>query len=222
MIDSIDKKDSWLLKKQGKFSASEIWKLLGKAKDGSMFGQVAITYIRQKAVECMTDYWENPKLEFAKPLLHGKAIEYQAFDYYQRITGNYDMAYFGSDDPRFFSYGNDAGGSPDAVNVTDNTIDWVTEIKCPFNPAVHLDHLELKDQYALRDYSPEYYSQIQMLIMTLGTQGAHFFSFDERYKDKNKKGKIIEILPDKTFKNNLDARLEMAVIKRNEIINSLN
>jgi hypothetical protein len=222
MITTIESKDQWLLQRQGKFTASENWKLLVKGKDGKSFGVGAITYITQKAVECMTEYWENPKLEYAKPLLHGRAIEYQAFADYCDRTKNYEMEYFGTDNPRYFAYNDDSGGSPDAKMKDWTKHKWGAEIKCPFTPAVHFEHLQLKDQWALKDYSPEYYTQIQMLIMTTGADGWDFFSFDERYKDRKKRGKIITVEPDKKFIEALDIKIDMAVSERNRIINSLN
>ena len=51
MIDAIDLKDEWLLARRGRFTASEIGKLLSKGKGAEMFGTGALTYIRKKAIE---------------------------------------------------------------------------------------------------------------------------------------------------------------------------
>lgn len=224
MINGIDAKDKWLIERMGKFTASENHKLLGKAKDGSMFGSVAMGYIKQKAVECLTSYWENPKMEFAKPLLHGKLLESAAFDHYCRCTRNNSMRYLGTENPLYFDYkdenGNilDAGGSPDGIMGQGEKVTWVLELKCPFNPSLHFEILQLKDQYDLKEYSPEWYCQVMFLIMTLKAEGAHFFSFDERYKDPGRRGKIIEVVPDKNYMNNLECRVIQAIYERDRII----
>jgi hypothetical protein len=217
----IDQKDKWLEERRGKFSSSEIGKLLIGDKKGGMFGETSMSYIKLKAIETLTVMWEQPSLEYLKPLLHGKAHELPAFNYYQKITGNYSMRYFGTDEPLYLAYNEDSGGSPDGIMGEEEVIHWLLELKCPINSSIHFDYLQMDNQYQLKDYNLQYYAQFQHLLMIGAIPGGHFFSFDDRYKNPKLKGKIIEILPDKKFQDNLDIRIQMATKEKYRIIEEL-
>jgi hypothetical protein len=218
MINQLDPKDQWFLERHGKFTASEIGKLLSKGSVSEMFGKGAITYIRQKAIEEMTVLWERPELESVKSLLHGKAHELPAYEMYKRVTKNYSMRYFGSDAPLFLRFNNDSGGSPDGLMGNDEIVYCGLEVKCPKNSHIHYDYLEMNDQWDLKLYNIDYYSQIQFLLMITRANEFHFCSFDDRFIDKKKKIKVIEILPDKKFHDNLEVRIQMAIKMKKAIV----
>lgn len=218
MIDQLDSKDRWFLDRHGKFTASEIGKLLSKGAGAKMFGTGAITYIKQKAIEKMTVLWERPELEYVKALLHGKVHEQPAYEMYKRVTKNYSMRYFGSDAPLFLPLDDDSGGSPDGLMGEGAKIYCGLELKCPKNSHIHYDYCKMKDQWDLKEYNEDYYAQIQFLLRITGAEEFHFCSFDDRFIDSKKKIKIIPILPDRKFLDNLEIRLQMAVKMRNEIV----
>ena len=66
---------------------------------------------------------------------------------------------------------------------------------------------------------PEYYAQIQFLLMITKADLSHFSSYDPRFKEKRKQVKIIEIHPDQKFQDNLDIRIQLAEIEKKKIIN---
>ena len=214
----MDEKDKWFLARHGKFTASEIGKLLSKGAGTKMFGSGALTYIKQKAIEKMTVLWEKPEVEEVKSLLHGKAHEYPAYEAYKRMTGNHSMRYFGTDAPLFLEFDKDSGGSPDGLMGQGTDIHCGLELKCPKNSHIHWDYFTMKDQWDLREYNADYYAQIQFLMRITSAKEFHFFSFDDRFIEPKKKGKVITILPDKKFTDNLEIRIQMAVKMRNEII----
>lgn len=218
MFDTIESKDKWFLDRHGKFTASEIGKLLSKGSGAQMFGTGAMTYIRQKAIEVMTVLWERPELDSVKSLLHGKVHEYPAYEMYKKVSGNHSMRYFGTETPLFLHYDNDSGGSPDGIMGEGEKIYCGLEVKCPKNSNVHFDYLEFKDQWDLRGYNMDYYAQIQFLLMITKADHFHFCSFDDRFIDYKKKTKVIDVLPDKKFQDNLEVRLQMAIKMRNALI----
>ena len=218
MIDNIDAKDKWFLQRHGKFTASEIGKLLSKGAGTKMFGTGALTYIKQKAIERMTVLWERPELDEVKSLLHGKAHEQPAYEMYKKVTRNYSMRYFGSETPLFLEYDEDSGGSPDGLMGEGTKIYCGLELKCPKNSHIHWDYFNMKDQWDFRESNVDYYAQIQFLMHITQADEFHFFSFDDRFIDEKKKSKIITVLPDKKFMDNLLIRIQMAVKMRNEII----
>lgn len=223
MIGEIDSnRDKWFADRYAKFTASEIHKLLAKGTGSEMFGAGAKTYIKKKAIEKETTFWENPKLEFVKPLLWGKRYEEPAFHHYVRMTGYKDMRYMGTEAPLFLTYNEDSGGSPDGIMGVRDVIHLGLELKCPMDSAVHWDYLGLKDQYDLKGYIIEYYAQIQFLLMITKARMFHFASFDERYKDFRKRMHIIEVVPEKAFQANLDIRIRQAAKDRDKLIEEKN
>jgi hypothetical protein len=210
----MDKIEQWHKNRWGKFTASENYKLLVGSKGGGMFGEGAMTYIKQKALQMTTAMWERPELEETKSILHGRVHEYPAYEMYVKETRNFSMQYLG-DDPIFYPYelmADEAGGTPDCINITEaGTIDFGAEIKCPINPMYHYDRLKWKDQWSLKDNYPLCYTQIQNLLMFTKAQEWHFVSFDDRQLIKRYKSKIIPVFPDKTFQNNFEIRLRQAV-----------
>lgn len=215
-------RDKWLSERAGNFTASNIGKLMvSGGKPGVLFGVGALKYIRQVAVEKITFLWERPELDFVPALFHGKAYEEPAFEYYKKVSRNYSMRYFGSADPLYLPYNQDSGGSPDGIMGKGEMIELVLELKCPKNPNVHFDYLQMTSQWDLKEYSLDYYSQNQFNLMITKAKALHFVSYDERFKKESHKMKIIEVFPDHKFQNDLEMRLQRAIKERNKIIESL-
>lgn len=215
-------RDKWMAERLGKFTASLIGRLMisGK-KPGELFSAGAWNYIRQVAIEKITFLFERPELDEVKSLLHGKVHEEPAFDLYKKVTRNNSMRYFGSMEPLFLNYNEDSGGSPDGIMGVGETIEWTLELKCPRNPSVHFDYLQMNSQFDLKEYSVDYYSQVQFTLMLTKANGGHFVSYDDRYRNPAHRIKVIEVLPDQKFQNDLEMRLQKAIKERNKIIESL-
>lgn len=218
MLNKMDPKDRWLLERHAMFTSSQNYRLLDSGPGGKGFGKMALNYIEEKAIESMTELWEAPKLEFVEALLHGKVYEYPAFSHYVQKTGNTIMQYHGSEDPIFVPYNKYSGGSPDGVARKDGHIFWLLELKCPANPKNHFKNLSLQTQWDLKQAKIHDYTQCQHLIMSTGANGAHWMSYDERFRDKSLRGKIIEVLPDPNFITNLDIRLRLADKEKKKMI----
>jgi len=221
MLNQLDPKDKWLLQRHSNFTASLIYKLRGTGKDGKGFSAGAWTYIEEKAIETMTVLSERPELEEVESLRHGKYYEEPAFRHYIEVTKNYNMKHFGSDNPAYLPYNKYSGGSPDGLMGEGENVIWGVEIKCPSNSKNHFKYLKFKDQWDLREKRVEYYSQIQFLMMITGAQGFHFVSYDERFTNQKLQMKIIEVLPDKPFQDNLDIRIQLAQKEKLKIIKEL-
>jgi hypothetical protein len=222
MISAIDPLDQWYLARHSKLTASENYKLLTPAKANNYWSDGANTYIEQKALEAVSDMWERPELEEVKSLLWGKVYEQPAYESFVRETKNYSMTYLGSENPVFLEYEplkEESGGTPDVLNIlNDGSVDAGAEIKCPRNPVYHFRRLSWKTQWDLREGYPLCYTQIQNLMLITGASVWFFMSFDDRQKIKSKKSKIIEVLPDKKFQDNLDIRLRQAVKEKYKMI----
>jgi hypothetical protein len=198
----------------GKFTASEIWKLLvsGRAKDDE-FGETAKTYIKEKAVEILT---QRKKEQFsARATDWGNEYEYKAIQEYNRFN-LVNVEYFGSTNPKFFpcpEFENYAGGSPDFL------VDKIVgEVKCPYDSVNHLDNLLIRSVDEFKKLHKEYYSQIQFNIHCTGSELGHFVSYDWRFQDE-KQLFILEIPKDKEHIELILDRLKIAIDNLNELIN---
>jgi hypothetical protein len=218
----MDKVEQWHLQRRGKFTASEMYKLLIGAKNGGMFGDVATGYIEAKAIEMTSAMWDRPELEETKSILHGRVHEYPAYQMYVQVTKNFSMEYIEPNDPVFLLYDalpNECGGTPDCVSFSKSgTVEFGAEIKCPVNPAYHFRRLKWKDQWDVKENYPLVYAQIQTLLMITKAQEWHFVSFDDRQLYKPSKIKIIPVLPDIKFQNNLEVRLRQAIKEKYRMI----
>jgi len=205
--------DQWHLQRWTKFTASENWKLL-IGNGSNMFGQGAMTYIKEKALQMSTHMVERPEMDEVKSLLWGKMYEYPAHKAVVSATG-YNLFYLGEDNPLFLEYEplkKDSGGSPDSLLLkSDATVDIVGEYKCPKSSMMHFDRLKWKTQWDLKEGYASCYCQLQNLMMITGAGMGLFVSFDDRQIRPEKKHKIIEVLPDNKFQDNLHIRLVMAV-----------
>ena len=212
--------DQWHLQRWGRLTASENYKLLVTGKD-STFSAGGITYIKEKVIQMTTHFWDRPELDEVKSLLHGKMYEYPAYKATVQATGYNNLIYLGEDTPLFLEYeplAKDSGGSPDSLALnSDASVDIVAEFKCPKNPMVHFERLKWKSQWDVKEGYASCYCQIQNLMMITKARLGIFTSFDDRQIRPDKKAKIIEILPDKKFQDNLDLRLRMAVKEKYRI-----
>lgn len=214
--------EGWLLKRRGRFTASNSFKLLTTGTKGEMFGTGAWTYIREKAVEMTTRLWERPEIEEVESILHGRVHEYPAYESYVKATGHTSLMYLGDENPIFVPHPvlvDEFGGTPDSADITDaGKIEMGAEFKCPKNPGVHFDRLKWKDQWDLKEKYMLCYSQIQSLMMCSGARVWHFVSYDERQILKAAKIKIIEVKPDKSFQNTLEIRIKQAIREKYRLI----
>ena len=179
----------WLSQRCGKFTASEVHKLMGKGRGGDYFGLVAKSYIMSKAAEILTGEPGNQRNP-TMAMEWGHAHEFEAITKYQEQYGQ--VEYYGGQNPMFVPYLTYCGGSPDGVTKTE-----VIEIKCPFNSSEHLAHCLIKDAEGLKDYAPEYYWQLTANMVFTNKSQAVFISYDPRF-DIQYQLKVLK------FKCNLD------------------
>lgn len=199
----------------GKFTASEICKLLvnGRAKE-DIFGDTAKTYIKEKAVEILT---QRRKEGFSSRATDwGNEYEYKAIQEYNRFH-LVEVEYFGSSNPKFFvcpEFEQYAGGSPDFIV---NNI--VGEVKCPYDSVNHLDNLLIRNVDEFKKLHKEYYSQIQFNIHCTGAELGHFVSYDWRFTKYENQLFILPIEKDKEHIDLILDRLQIAIDNLNELIN---
>lgn len=210
--------EKWKLQRKGRFTASEIHKLLSKGAGSEMFGKGARTYIQQIAVDHYTGFEDRDIMTYDMKM--GKIREPEAYAHHCKLLG-FELQYFGGGTPVFIEYGPDAGCSPDALAINSNgLISFGADYKCPARDT-HWDYLmNIKNQKDLQVFCPDYYAQQQFTLMCCKCDLYHWVSYNE-YFPFDDRMLIIEVKPDKPYQANLDIRLKMAIKERNRLIEEL-
>jgi hypothetical protein len=215
--------EQWLLERKGKFTASEIYKLIVGAKSGGMFGVGATTYIEERACDAYTGFSEPKPMTYDMRM--GKMKEPLAFTFFEKqidkFFGFEGLRYHGEDSPLFKHYCPDSGGSPDCLApINEDTISFGAEFKCP-DQLTHMRYLrKVKDQYDLKAESEAYFGQVQFLMMIFKCDLWLWCSFHEMFPIDDRM-LIIQVKPDKNYQTALDIRLKMAVKQKYQIIEEL-
>lgn len=195
----------WMRKRFGHFTASEIFKLFvsGKKK-GELFGQGAQSYIRRKAAELLTMEYKE-EMDF-KQCQWGEAHEHEAVLEFEKVIGR-TGTYYGVANPKFFDYGEHAGGSPDWEIEGQEGAD----IKCPFNTDEHILNFRIQSADEFKDLRWEYYCQGQMNMFIRKWKKFHFVSYDPRMIERKYRLKIVTVYPDTEWVDEFKYRLDEAI-----------
>jgi len=152
----------WLQERKGRFTGSEIHKLL--VKNG--FGDGAQTYTEQCARQ---EDKESVQQGFKSPAMaRGNQLEAAAADYYAFQTG-LELTEVG-----FLKFGNHAGVSSDRLILS---LKKGLEIKCPEEDAhFKIGRIESQEKFATSKFK-NYYAQCQFNMLGWGCYQWDFISF---------------------------------------------
>lgn len=204
--------DEWLEIRKGKFTGSEIWKLMVEPKSKSeSLSETAKSYILEKIVE---QYSVDDSESFTTAAMQwGVDYEPLAKKWYTKLTGNQieECAYIHH---KLFPM--NAGGSPDGYITKTNSI---IEIKCPFNGVNHIKHIMI-EPHLMKQECKEYYWQMQFYMMILDADFCEFISFDPRINESW--GLHIKRIERNDIDMQLiDNKIELAINYKNELIKKL-
>lgn len=209
-MNDFQRTDEWYLARKGKLTASEIVNILtkGRGKD-EYFGKTAITYLNDKVAERLMDdemfiYYMNDVKKSTPAMRWGTEYEDTAREQYELATGCKVM-----DCPftPMSGYEDYVGGSPDGRR---STLDRIIEIKCPWNPSVHIEHCKWVKPEDLKVGNPQYYAQVQHNMLITGTEMCDFISYSPLYR-RGMDLHILEVPIDKEFTDNLLERIGKSV-----------
>lgn len=199
---------AWLLARKGKITSSEWHKLtVGGRKKDELFGQGALTYLRNKVDE-ITSTELKEENDF-KQTEWGKANEMDAIHLFESITG-FEVEYHGISNPEFIPYGDFAGGSPDG-RVLKMYGSAITEVKCHYDGAKHMQKLFITSIEEFKDQFWEEYCQDQMNMIVTGTESCFSISYDPRKSNSALRLKIIKVPACPEFRLDFDKRLDAAL-----------
>lgn len=223
----------------GRFTSSEIWKLMesgtremtpaelklrpktGKGskskyiEDPACISKTTETYIRTKVAEALTGQTAGDV--FSHATAWGDDYEPVAAEEFAKLKG-YDYQILS-----FVPYGDHAGGSPDRKVKGLNRI---VEFKCPFNSANQVNYLMLTDQWDLKGLFPEHYWQCMANIFFCNEAGikvdfCDFVTFDPRMKEDRHKLFHLEIRPIEEDIERIKLKLVAAIKEKLKLITIL-
>ena len=216
--------EAWQQNRLGKFTSSEIHRIFSDPKskadkESGLLSDGAETYIMERVAQILTG--QSRQIENNWAIEWGNLYEPDAVDILRLIYP--EIGYFGKENPVFFEYGRFSGGSPDAREKK-----IVFEVKCPENPANHVENLLLETVTEFRALHKDYWCQTQMNMLSIAKQdkiepsemSGRFVSYDPRIEGDNRM-KILEIPYDPEFKTELDLRLTKVEKRFFEIITKL-
>lgn len=151
--------DYWHNQRSGRFTGSEIHKLMG-IKGLGLTGE---DYAYQKACEIVFGRDEENEQFVSFDMKRGIELEPIAFDYFNELNAE---NFIQAEKCEFFKYKDFAGASPDGI-VSDNAI---LEIKCP-KPETFFKLL------GTNEIKKDYYYQMQMEMLCADKEKAYFFNF---------------------------------------------
>jgi hypothetical protein len=184
--------EDWKGFRRGLFTASQINRLLAKAKSGTGLSVGAKTYVKEILAEMIAppapDYYNaqmqrGNELEPQAVLAYANAfdLDINSKDFIYTSIGGYVF---------FWDDAFNVGGTPDIILA-----DRICEIKCPESKN-HLEYLLCDTGEDLRDLKPEYYSQMQLNMYLCERDNCDFISYDDRLFDEKLHIKIIPVKRD--------------------------
>jgi hypothetical protein len=207
----------WMLKRRGKFTASEAHRLMTNGKTSGELSEGAKTYCMEKAVELLTEFDPEDGGYISREMRWGMDQEHEAVEAFMAVTG-LNVKNHGREQV-FIELGPDTGGTPDGVYETMQGIGGV-EIKCP-NSITHLSYFNIKGGDTLKAIEPKYYWQCTMLMLVKGASYWHFISYDPRFIKPAHRLHIAVIEAYQDDINRLVSKLDMAIKYRDSIINQI-
>jgi hypothetical protein len=163
------RREAWFALRSGKLTCSHFSDLVkpGRAKDDD-FTATGYSYLRMKIAERFGS-WHSIS---GAALSWGTDNEIAAIVAYgMRTQQNVSQNEYG-----FVEYNSDIGGTPDALCGDDGCL----EVKCPYNPAVHVQTL-------LNNTIPDNYLwQVIGHLLVTGRDWCDFCSFDPRMEDPHR------------------------------------
>lgn len=198
----LQRSTDWFNARKGRFTASEIHKLMG-IKGLGLTGE---SYCFEKASEIVFGLDEDDDFT-SYDMKRGIELEPLAFRKFKELK---EAIFIDVKEATLFPYGNDACASPDGLVGNDA----VLEIKCP--RSTKFFNLVVKGIDAI---DKEYFYQMQFQIMCTNSNKAHFFNY-QIFNGVEMWHEIEVERCEETIKK-IDDRIKEATILRNEFIEYL-
>jgi hypothetical protein len=212
--DEEKKREEWFKSRLGKFTSSELGRLMTYEDKINELPKGALTYIEEKALEIMTDgkcvkNFSNDSMDRGNDKeLEGIAAFEEKFGVKCECTGP---------DQQFIQLCSYFGGTPDGLIA----IDDLAEVKCP-DSKTHLFRIKnIKSQADFKKHEKDYYWQIQGNLLASGRKRCFYIDYDDRFVNPYLQLFVIEIHRDEEDIQKAKTRLVMAEKLKQQLLNSL-
>lgn len=158
----LQRTDEWFELRRGRFTASQISRLLGKETLQRTKDSVE-NYAFEKAVESIYGHLEDDFISY--DMQRGIELEPLAFNRFKELKA---FEFIDVEQCVFYPFGSHAGASPDGI-VRDNSI---LEIKCPKRNKFFKIIAN-----GIDEVDASYIAQMQMQMMCTNTDKAYFFNY---------------------------------------------
>lgn len=156
-MEQLQRIESWKQQRYGKFTASEIVKILGVRG----LGETGKNYAIDKAIEALYGEFEENYISY--DMQNGIDTEPLAFAKFKELKS---LEFLEVTNCGFFDNCEHSGASPDGL-VSD---DAILEIKCPKSSTFF-------KLVATNEIDTKYYAQMQMQMMSTNRNKAYFFNY---------------------------------------------
>ena len=197
--------DEWFKMREGRFTASQISRLLGKETLKTTQKSIK-TYAMESAIDEM--FGREPEPEFLpKDMQRGIDLEPLAFKKFSELM---EADFVEVSECGFFPLGEHSGASPDGL-VGDTSI---LEIKCPQRAKFFRYVINGENEIDLK-----YMAQMQMQMLCTDTNLCYFMNY---IIDKGQeRWHIIEVQRDEDMIEVIKSRIDMAIEYKTQFINEI-
>ena len=199
-MEQLQRIESWYEKRKGKFTASEIIKILGVRG----LGETGKSYAIDKAIEQLFGEFEERFISY--DMQNGIDCEPLAFAKFKELKS---LEFLEVTNCGFFENCEHSGASPDGL-VSD---DAILEIKCPKSSTFF-------KLVATNEVDAKYYAQMQMQMLSTNRNKAYFFNYLIHEGTEYHHEIIVE--RDEVIIDKIKERLQEVIEIKLEYINEIN
>ncbi|WP_312208258.1 YqaJ viral recombinase family protein [Empedobacter sp.] len=200
--------EEWLLQRKGKFTASEIHRLMTALSKPNELPVGAITYVIEKVAETLTD--GLPESFSSEAMQWGKDNEVEAIEKFEEKTRLFVNNT--GENQKFIKYGKHAGCTPDGLGYG-----FGAETKCP-KSSTHVIYKGILNGQDLKKINSDYYWQIQFSMLCAKKSKWFFISYDKRFSKEKHRLHYAVIERNENDIELLKLRLQLAIDKKLELI----
>ena len=201
----------WKMMRRGRFTPSELHRLMTEPKNkADLLSVGAITYIKEQIAETLIEDFTDETQFTNAATAWGNSYEDEAISHFADLSDTEIIK------PGFINQSDCFGGTPDGV-AFDNS--FGIEVKCPYNPTIHLDNL-LLDELEFKKARKEYFYQIQGYSLLTGIKDWYFISYDPRQQEPFRLRHLL-IKEDREVQRNIVKKLKIANEYKQKLINNL-
>jgi hypothetical protein len=212
------KRTEWLMKRRGRFTASESVRLMGY-EDKLEFPEGAMTYATEKALEVLTEFGQDRKIN-SKSVEWGNLTENEACEVFMEKF-NITVENYGSNQ-ELFEKGEHLSCTPDGIIKDENGfIEAGIETKCP-DSKTHLFYMDQLTNETFKKLCTKYYWQIQTCMYVTNAKFWYFISYDPAFKKESNRLFVLKIERNEDDIAKFRRRLGQAIKQKQRILEKYN